>query len=142
MSEEDVAQLHYLREGFSSYETPTQVPASGDSTTPSRAFYEAALKELEYANFTRNPSLLSVQTLAILTLIHRNLGEANREYLLHGLAVNAARAIGMDRLGHESTPLKRPCKTEWLDQTGRELGRRLWWTIVICDWYAFEYFGS
>ena len=98
----------------------------------SHSWYDAALKELSNSNFLSTPQLSTVQTVAILTLLHRNFGESHREYFLLGLAINTARTLGLDHLneaGYETSnwPMLR-------DQPERELGRRLWWTLVICDW--------
>ncbi|EAU36929.1 predicted protein [Aspergillus terreus NIH2624] len=100
-----------------------------------RAWYDACLRELDLANFTGKTSLRAIQAVAILTLCNLNFGEMERESLLHGLAVSAARYVGMHRLGSEGKhPQDLASKSLWSTQADRELGRRLWWTLVICDW--------
>ncbi|KAF9885271.1 hypothetical protein FE257_013069 [Aspergillus nanangensis] len=106
-----------------------------NKTGLARIWYDACLRELEMANFTGKASLRAIQAIAILTLCNLNFGEMERESLLHGLAVNAARYLGMHRLGSEGKhPRELASKPLWSCQADRELGRRLWWTLVICDW--------
>jgi hypothetical protein len=100
----------------------------------SHAWYEAALSELNLSDFFSKPQLSTVQTTAILMLLHRNFGEAHREYFLLGLTVNVARSLGLDHLGQEDTNFRINRSSRWTDRKDRELGRRLWWTLVICDW--------
>ncbi|RAL05954.1 Zn(II)2Cys6 transcription factor [Aspergillus ibericus CBS 121593] len=99
-----------------------------------RTWCEAALKELNYASYLSKPSISTVQALAILNIVHKNLGESSREYTLHGLAVNVARLIGIDRLGEHHERLTCPVKETGLIREHRNVHRRLWWTLVICDW--------
>jgi Fungal specific transcription factor domain len=97
--------------------------------------YEAALQELNRSNFSSKPQLSTIQALAILGLLHRNFGEIHREYFLLGLAINVARTLGLDHLGQEANNFQAFDKScRWKQRSERELGRRLWWTLVICDW--------
>ncbi|KAJ5833640.1 hypothetical protein N7474_001951 [Penicillium riverlandense] len=98
-------------------------------------WYRAALQHLEYSDAMGKPRLHVVQVAAILTLCHSHFGQRYRDINLSSLAHNTARALQMHRLGSESSyPKSLERIPEWSEQTGRELGRRLWWTLVICDW--------
>ncbi|PYH47362.1 Zn(II)2Cys6 transcription factor [Aspergillus saccharolyticus JOP 1030-1] len=129
-----------LIEGFQfSHESYLTGRAAGDrslsrmTTQLCRVWCEASLRELEYADYTSKPRITTVQALTILNIIHKNLGQSSREYILHGLAVNTARLIGIDRLseGCEIPPLLlRDTRTT----THLNVYRRLWWTLVIVDW--------
>lgn len=111
-----------------------------DAVPLAKRCYDHALEQLHESNFLDEPRLETVQTIAILTLSFRSYDGDEKEWLLLGVAINAARCIKMNRLGSETsyayTAAERP---EWSTASGRELGRRLWWTLVICDWYAFHY---
>lgn len=130
---EDLSTNHHL-------EIQQRCGLSGDNLKEnkarlSRTWYDSCLRELELANFTGKASLRTIQAIAILTLCNLNFGEMERESLLYGLAVNAARYLGMHRLGSEGKhPQDLAAKSLWSAQADRELGRRLWWTLVICDW--------
>lgn len=135
MDEEDIKKVHYLHEGFSGQLVPALSSGSGSIIDICRAWYDQAMQELSYADFMSKPNLATIQTLAILALIHKNLGEQDREYCVLGLSINMARTLGMDRLGCEdSFSPELSSRLEWSDRANRELGRRLWWTLVISDW--------
>lgn len=103
----------------------------------SHVWYEAAFTELGHSGYFSKPQLSTVQSLAILMILHRNFGESHREYFLLGLAVNVARTLGLDHLGHEGPDFQvSGNRRNWKDRRDRELGRRLWWTLVICDWWV------
>lgn len=100
-----------------------------------RMWYEAAIKELEALNPLSKADLKTVQTIAILTLAHSHFGQMEQEYLLLGLATNTARALDMHLLGSEERFSQRlALQPNWSTPENRQLGRRLWWTLVICDW--------
>ncbi|GLA97105.1 hypothetical protein AtubIFM61612_008445 [Aspergillus tubingensis] len=132
MGEDIICKVRFLRESLPSYKPSllSRVP-----TELCRTWCEAALKELNYANYLSKPSISTVQTLVILNIVHKNLGESCREYTLHGLAVNIARLIGIDRLGgHHERHSTSPVKDTGLIRKDENVYRRLWWTLVICDW--------
>jgi Centromere DNA-binding protein complex CBF3 subunit B len=135
MNDEDIKAIHYLHEGFSGRKGPPFVSKLGDSYSISRLWYDNVFKELNNADFLGKPDLITVQTLAVLSLLHRNFGESQKEYTLLGLAINTARLIGMDRLGVEGSAAQWTSNSPWWsDLRTRESARRLWWTLVICDW--------
>lgn len=87
-----------------------------------------------YNVFTK-PRLELVQTAAILTLCNSHFGESEREVLLLRSAIGTARALQMHRLGTESTFPRSLCeRAKWSTPAGRQLGRRLWWSLAITDW--------
>jgi Fungal specific transcription factor domain len=133
MGKEMSGDVHYLHEGYSGHQAPAF--ATGDLVEISHTWYETAIRELGRSNFFSKPQLSTVQALAILGLLHRNFGEIHREYFLLGLAINVARTLGLDHLGQEGSTIKEPSNTSrWNERADREVGRRLWWTLVICDW--------
>lgn len=100
----------------------------------SQKWYKVALQELSSLGLGQ-PSLSIIQTVLILTLCNSNFGHSEREMFLVGVAISAARALKMHRLGTESTyPQSLKRYTEWQTREGRELGRRMWWTLTIADW--------
>jgi hypothetical protein len=102
----------------------------------SRLWYEVALKEVERYGCSGTASLRLVQALSVLTLCHSNFGEPQREWLFTGWAASIARCLDMHRLGSEVAYSKAIAeRPEWSTMEKRELGRRVWWTYVIRDWY-------
>jgi signal transduction protein with GAF and PtsI domain len=136
MDSEQISHVHFLHEGYSGPRGSVTNLGARAAQKSSFTYYEAALKELDYANFLGKPCLSTVQTLAILSLVHRSFGEVEKEYNLLSVAISTAKLLNMDRLGREhSTMDKMMISTCWVDRETREVGRRLWWTLVICDWY-------
>lgn len=98
-------------------------------------WYNSAFNQLELSDGLGKPRIHVIQVAAILTLCNSHFGEGYREMNLFNIAINAARSLKMHRLGTESSfPSGIQIIPEWSTQANRELGRRLWWTIVICDW--------
>ncbi|KAH8679513.1 hypothetical protein BGZ60DRAFT_400172 [Tricladium varicosporioides] len=138
MPPSDTAGAHFLHEGLSGSRARGYSTAIEEAQNVCRTWYEAVFKELNFADFIGKPTLPTVQTLAILNLVHRNFGESEREYVLLGVAINISRAIHMDRLGSEALYLNNSQRLQamkiWRSRDDREIGRRLWWTLLICDW--------
>jgi hypothetical protein len=142
MSDEDAKQIHFLHEGLSGLRGPGLLPPTEGFAPVARVWYDTSLQCLNAADFTGQPALSNIQTLAIATLLNRNLGESQRDYILLGLAINSARTIGMDWLGCENDATRTSVSCDlWADRSTRELGRRLWWTLVICDWLVMILFS-
>ncbi|GAB1193464.1 hypothetical protein APSETT444_002680 [Aspergillus pseudonomiae] len=134
ISEEKIQNLQLVYESFSARDPSVRSSVGRGSIELSRSWRAAALKELNYANYTGKPSLRTVQALAILNVIHKNLGESDQEYILHGTAVNVARLIGLDRLGHDRGTASTHMDNLESNSSQQNVLRRLWWTLVVCDW--------
>ncbi|KIW05080.1 uncharacterized protein PV09_04228 [Verruconis gallopava] len=101
----------------------------------SRMWYESALQELHRSSFLRKPTIESIQTILVLTLCNSNNGEHQQEWVLLGACINMARSLDMHRLGSEqSFSNDLSTRPVWATPANRELGRRMWWNLVICDW--------
>ncbi|PYI04077.1 hypothetical protein BO78DRAFT_373822 [Aspergillus sclerotiicarbonarius CBS 121057] len=134
IGEDQSRKICFLQESLPVFSPYRASLPSRKPTELCRTWCEAALKELNYASYLSKPSISTVQALAILNIVHKNLGESSREYTLHGLAVNVARLIGIDRLGEHHERPTCPVKDTGLIREHRNVHRRLWWTLVICDW--------
>ncbi|KAL4880395.1 hypothetical protein BJY04DRAFT_228669 [Aspergillus karnatakaensis] len=117
---------------------PGALPAMGEAdpgVALARIWSEAAMDELDASRPLARPSLRTVQTFAILTLCHGSFGQMERQYLLLGTAIHTARCLNMHLLANEgSCPPHLRQRPEWRTAEDRHLGRRLWWTLVVCDW--------
>lgn len=134
MSDHDF-EIHFIHEAYIPSHLDPKPSDHGKGARAARMWYNAAFNELIASDFLTKPKLCTVQTIAMLTILHRNFGEANRDYYLLGVAINISRTLGMDRLGSEvRLPPNLSTRPEWQTRAERELGRRLWWTLVICDW--------
>lgn len=112
------------------------IPTSGeDLANLSHYWYWAALQDLDDNDFMGRPTLSTIQAIAILTMVNSSFGQNSREWMLMSVAVNMARMLHMHRLGSEQTLSPSIAKLpQWRTVEKRNLGRRLWWTLVICDW--------
>ncbi|KAL4874495.1 hypothetical protein BJY04DRAFT_203819 [Aspergillus karnatakaensis] len=100
-----------------------------------KLWYRTVLRQMELSDFIGRPSLHVVQAIAILNLCSRHLGERQRELTLTAIAISTAKSLKMHMLGNElSCPARIRKMAQWSTQPNRELGRRLWWSLVICDW--------
>ncbi|KAL3440562.1 hypothetical protein BJX65DRAFT_290320 [Aspergillus insuetus] len=112
-----------------------QISAPTNNSSRARQWYDHTLEQLYKSRFLDEPRLETVQTFAILTLSFRQYDGYEKEWMMLGVAINAARCIKMHRLGSERLfAPSAAARPEWSTRAGRELGRRLWWTLVICDW--------
>ena len=93
--------------------------------TLSRSWYNAALFCLRQAEFMQTPSVRSVQAIAVLGICCNNFGESESGSYLWSCAILIAKTIGLDS----------PVSKVAIEQLSEEAQHRLWWTLVICDWY-------
>ncbi|KAI0476604.1 hypothetical protein GGR56DRAFT_643487 [Xylariaceae sp. FL0804] len=104
---------------------------SADHYQLQRNWYGAALLFLHRADFMRTFRLQTVQAIAILGMAFVNFGDHELYVTMWACAIRIAQSLGLDR-------------DTFVDQ-GRPPGlrlesrRRLWWTLVICEWLEGPY---
>ncbi|KAH7163404.1 hypothetical protein B0J13DRAFT_431709 [Dactylonectria estremocensis] len=101
----------------------------GDPHGLIRNWYEAALLCLNRADFMRKNNVRSVQTIAVLGMCVYNFGDSELHNHLWSCAVRIAQALGLDGSRTDSPVMP----------LGEEAQRRLWWTLVICEWLCVPY---
>ncbi|KAH7378037.1 hypothetical protein BKA64DRAFT_248112 [Cadophora sp. MPI-SDFR-AT-0126] len=103
--------------------------AAGDIRLRLLHWYDASLFYLHKGDFLRNHSLRSVQAIAILGIVFNNVGDSDLHYSLWGCAIRIAQALkmGLDRENPDEDPVQ------------QQVRRRLWWTIVLCEWLPVPY---
>ncbi|KAH6889333.1 hypothetical protein B0T10DRAFT_487782 [Thelonectria olida] len=92
-------------------------------------WYEAALLCLNHSDFMRQRNVRTVQAIAILGMCFYNFGDSELNAHLWSCAIRIAQSLGLDgsRSDQPSIPLT------------KEAQRRLWWTLVICEWLCVPY---
>ncbi|KAL5319387.1 hypothetical protein ACEPPN_012438 [Leptodophora sp. 'Broadleaf-Isolate-01'] len=92
-------------------------------------WYDASLFYLHRSDFLRNHHLRSVQAIAILGIVFNNVGDSDLHYSLWGAAIRIAQGLkmGLDRENADEDPIQ------------QQIRRRLWWTIVLCEWLPVPY---
>ncbi|KAF3005417.1 hypothetical protein E8E14_000612 [Neopestalotiopsis sp. 37M] len=94
-----------------------------------RNWYDAALYFLDKGDFTQRPHINTVQAIVILGMLFTNMGDISRQKILWSVAIRVAQQL---KLGDDSVH----SHETFSDQQVR---RRLWWTIVICEWLPVPY---
>lgn len=82
-----------------------------------------SLTFLHRADYMRRYDIRSVQTIAVLGICFNNMGDCNLYETLWPCAIRIAENLGM----HQHPNSVRP-------ELDREWCRRLWWTLIICEW--------
>ncbi|KAH6094729.1 hypothetical protein HBI65_122840 [Parastagonospora nodorum] len=89
-----------------------------------RNWYSATLFYLDQGDFLQKSNILVVQAIVVLGNVASTIGETHRHANLWAVAIRIAQQLN---LGSDEANL-----SETLVQ--RETRRRLWWTLVICEW--------
>ncbi|TEA21744.1 putative transcription factor lepB [Colletotrichum sidae] len=92
-------------------------------------WYHAVLFCLDQADFMRKSNIHVVQAIAILGMCFFNFGDAELSRHLWSCAIRIAQQLGLDGSRKDDIP----------KEMGVEAQRRLWWTLVICEWLAVPY---
>ena len=87
-------------------------------------WYRAALYYLDEADFMQSADIRVVQAVVILGIVATNIGDTARHSHFWAVAVRMAQAL---KLGTDS-------ENEGESLLQREVRRRLWWTLIICEW--------
>jgi hypothetical protein len=72
----------------------------------------------------RNPDFKTVQIIAILLGLAKNVGDFDLQPTLQVTGIRIGQVLGMD----QEPPLVSD------DPVTREVSRRVWWTLIICEW--------
>ena len=91
-----------------------------------RHWYNAAMFYLYKIDFVRVPNIRAVQAIDILGDVFVTVGEPQCFSTLWPVAIRIAQSLGI----HDE---KRLAGKSHLDA---EMSRRLWWNLVICDWFG------
>lgn len=89
-----------------------------------RKWHDSALFYLHKADFLRHPDLRTVQTIAILSVVFKNIGDFHLYQIAMPIAVRIAQILKID----QETELRHRHPVE------QEICRRAWWTIIVCEW--------
>ncbi|RDW56672.1 hypothetical protein BP6252_14058 [Coleophoma cylindrospora] len=98
-------------------------PPSDDITAVLRSWYGAALHYLNKSEYMRHYDIRTVQAIAILNISFNNFGDDNLYHIMWASGIRIAQNIGM---GTKDGPVQ--------DFLTSEQSRRLWWTLIICEW--------
>jgi len=110
----------------------------------------AAAEDALYAgSFMTRPSLWTVQAIAILSLCGHNVCDSDLLSSLLAVGIKMAQSLGLHSLGRRSRAIEAKQK-RGMDLSGHvevsevidvELGKRIWWALVLEDWFAIPFRG-
>lgn len=92
-------------------------------------WYDAAVFCLNRADFMRNHDKRAIQAIAMLTTVSNNIGDGALQMTFRSAAIRIGQSL---RLGSRQAP-------HGIDPAEQECERRLWWTLLICEWLAIPY---
>jgi hypothetical protein len=102
--------------------------AEANSQAP--LWIKAAEDVLDISHRTTCVSIEGVQGISILSFVLLNMeGFSRRCKSLFNMAFLLARELGLHLLDH-------PCNAKLEDSAQTEIGRRVWWYLVACDWFV------
>lgn len=89
-----------------------------------RNWYDSALYFLDKADFMQRSTIAVPRAIAILGIVATNIGDTHRHSNLWACAIRVAKELnlGSDQENRNETMVQ------------RESRRRLWWTLVLCEW--------
>jgi hypothetical protein len=90
-------------------------------------WYDASIFFLHEADFLRIHDIRAVQAISILLGLAKNVGDFYFQPVLQAAGIRIGHSIGIDRV----TPAAANVAT---DPILHEVSRRVWWTLVICEW--------
>lgn len=90
-------------------------------------WYDASIFFLHEADFLRIHDIRSVQAIAILLGLAKNVGDFNLQPVLQATGLRIGHCLGIDRVAPTSSAVA-------ADPILQEVSHRMWWTLVICEW--------
>ncbi|KAF8998678.1 hypothetical protein BDQ17DRAFT_1283140 [Cyathus striatus] len=94
--------------------------------------YSVAQVCLQYHTFLGSHCLEYLQCIILMGLYQQNCGQSGSQWALLGASIKIAQNMGLSRLGSETE--RRVYPQAWSSVVKREIGRRVWWTLVYDDW--------
>ncbi|KIR72276.1 hypothetical protein I310_03678 [Cryptococcus deuterogattii CA1014] len=96
------------------------------------AVMDAAMTALHHANFLSRPSMFTCQAIAILGLCGHNVCDSDLLSSLLAIGIKHAQALGLHTLAK---------RRRGMSSVDLEMGRRVWWSLTMEDWYAIPFRG-
>lgn len=88
-------------------------------------WFDTSIFCLQQAEFMRRWDIKSVQAIAVLGVLFVTLGEYHLYLTMWTCALRIAQKLGLDR----------PQEGSQVSNMSKEGQLRLWWTLIICEWY-------
>ncbi|RSH91597.1 hypothetical protein EHS25_008966 [Saitozyma podzolica] len=107
-----------------------------------RALFLASKELLFASDFYYHHTIEHLQCIILHGVYQYNTDEAaDSHWALLGSAIKIAQNLGLNRLGPENKA-NEEWPGSWQDPVRRDIGRRIWWNIVLLDWSMASAYGS
>ncbi|KAK8858404.1 hypothetical protein IAR55_002631 [Kwoniella newhampshirensis] len=95
------------------------------------ALIDSAMAAFNHGNFLSRPTIYSCQAIAILALCGHNVCESDLLSSLLAIGIKLAQTLNLHSLGRA----REKSVIDW------ELGKRVWWSLTMEDWFAIPFRG-
>jgi hypothetical protein len=109
------------------------------------AWFKACINCLNRSNYSTRRTIYSVQAIATLAMSAHVLDRSVELSVLLGAAIQIARSLGLDQLGHDARADSVTAASPPADQhrlLRRDTGRRLWFQLCVQDWISLPFTES
>jgi hypothetical protein len=113
---------------------PENIAATGMAAR----YYQGMIDVLYASDFTADHSVHSIQAVLISTMVAHCLGRTEQLYTMMFSCIRIAQCLGLHRIGRSESPVNLSLN-QWCAAVENELGRRIYWKLVECDFYAIPY---
>ncbi|KAL2828333.1 hypothetical protein BJY01DRAFT_228563 [Aspergillus pseudoustus] len=100
-----------------------------DSNLVLNNWYDAAVFFLNQGDFLRHHHIRSVQAVAVLSIVFNNIKDTSFQESILASAIRIAQALRLDQ----------DAANTHASVIDRETRRRVWWTLMICEWLAIPH---
>jgi hypothetical protein len=99
--------------------------------------YQGMVDVLYALDFTANHSVYSVQAVLVSTMVAHCLGRTEQLYTMMFSCTRISQCLGLHHI--KKSEGTSSCIDQWSDTVASELGKRVCWKLVECDYYAIPY---
>lgn len=101
-------------------------------------YYNAMIESLYAADFATNHSTYSIQAVLVSTMVAHCLGRSDQLYTMLFSCTRIAQCLGLHKIAVKE-PDSNMDLNQWTVAMDREVGKRIYWKLVECDYYAIPY---
>ena len=106
------------------------------------SYFKASRAALWGGDYLENHNLHNLQTIVLMGLYLNNTNASSTHFSLIGAAIKIAQNMGLSKLGPEENFELNQINSKktvnmgiWKSVVNREVGRRIWWNLIMLDWF-------
>jgi len=101
-------------------------------------YYNAMIESLYAADFATNHSIYSIQAVLVSTMVAHCLGRSDQLYTMLSSCTRIAQCLGLHKIAVKEQDSSMDFD-QWTSAMDSEVGKRIYWKLVECDYYAIPY---